>query len=238
MLKTKQHVFSSWRLGVLAFSLLFSFSPAADTTQPTIDPALMKELRNIDAQTAAIIDLTAEFEQKKFSPLLKKPLVSRGTILARGTATLWITEKPEPTRMRIDAASMQIYYPGRKQIEAYPLKGKLAAMAASPLPRLATLIDPFDITQENLHSTDDSILLLLTPRADELKQYVKQVHVTIYIQPQHPPQVIEFELIDPDGERTTIHFYHQKTNQNLPAAALDLNAPPGTDIVHPLGPGQ
>ena len=214
--------------------MLYSAARAADTTQPAIDPALLKDLQDIDAKVASVKDLTADFEQKKFSPLLKKPLVSKGTIFAKGSAMLWDTKTPEPTRMRIDGTSLQIYDIDQKKIEQYPLKGKLAAMAANPLPRLAILMEQFDITK-GPDATDTSIHLVLTPKQDELKQYVKTVRVTIYAL---TGLASEFEITDPDGERTEIHFYHEKTNTALADSAMALNAPPGTETVQPLGASQ
>ena len=52
----------------------------------------------IDAQGAKITDLKADFAQEKFTPLLKKPLISSGTISIKGSAALWKTVRAEPVR--------------------------------------------------------------------------------------------------------------------------------------------
>ena len=226
------------RLTNLAPLLLCVSAALAETTQPGIDPQLLKSLGAIDAKVAQVKDLTATFEQKKFSPLLKKPLVSKGTIYARNNAMLWDTTRPEPTRMRIDGSSLQIYYVVQKRVEQYPIKGKLAAMAANPLPRLDSLLEQFDIAADPAPQPADSkptLHLLLTPKHDELKQYVKEVHVAI-----DPASGLadHFQILDPDGERTEITFSNQKADTGISDDTLKLNAPAGTETVQPLGPVQ
>jgi len=236
MRRKLRFIFSSC-LRVFVFSFL-SFPAVAETTQPAIDPQLLTSLQAIDAKVARVKDLTAAFEQKKFSPLLKKPLISKGTIYARNTAMLWDTTTPEPTRMRIDGSSLQIYYPSQKRVEQYPIKGKLAAMAANPLPRLDAMLEQFNITAAPAPQPADSkptLHLVLTPKQDELKQYVKEVHVSI---DTDSGLADHFEILDPDGERTEITFSNQKADTGVTDDALKLNAPPGTETVQPLGPVQ
>src|SRR5438128_558721 len=82
------------------------------TTPPAgVYPALWARMLQTDAKAAAIQDLTADFEQKKFTPLLKKPMTSTGTVWAKQSAMLWETRQPEPTVMRVDEREVSIYYP-------------------------------------------------------------------------------------------------------------------------------
>ena len=195
-----------------------------------LDDATLNRLDACDAKVAAIKDLTATFEQKKFSPLLKKPLVSRGTIRAKGDAMLWLSDTPEPTRLRIDGTSLQLLYVNQKTLEVYPLKGKMASMAASPLPRLATLREKFDLSADP-HAKPGTLAVLLTPKDAELKQFVDTVRVTL---DEAAGVVRIFELTDPDGERTEITFTDPKPNTGLTEKDLALDVPPGTKTTRPL----
>lgn len=230
------------------------FPPAAGSARPTslrprtliavllitgvaraepIDADLLKRLEAIDAKVAAIQDLSATFEQKKFSALLKKPMVSRGTVRALGDAMLWTTVTPEPTQLRIDATSLRLLSVNAKTLEIYPLKGKLASLAANPLPRLATLREKFDIATDpdaKAAEKPGELALLLTPRDPELKPHVERVRVRL----NEKIGVIErFELTDPDGERTEITFTDPKPNSGLTPKDLDLTPPPGTKTSRP-----
>src|SRR5205814_1564083 len=84
----------------LALVLVRTFIAAAQempATAPASQPqAFEQRLRAINATGLRIKDLTADFVQEKQSPLLRKPLVSRGTIAVRGDTSLWNTREPEP----------------------------------------------------------------------------------------------------------------------------------------------
>lgn len=210
-------------------------------TAPTTQPTLESQLESADAKASQIEDLTADFEQRKFSALLRDPLVTRGQVLAKRTVMLWRGQTPEPTRMRVSLERMQIYYVNQKLIEDYPIIGKLGSLAASPLPRLATLRERFTLSAD--HGADlkpigeiaAPLAVRLTPIEDEVKQYVDHVRVLL---DTSRGLVMVFELTDPDGERTVIRFSNVHTNTNLSDAELALDAPKDVKIVKPLEPGK
>ena len=207
---------------------------SSTTHAAPLDDATLKRLDACDAKVATIKDLTATFEQKKFSPLLKKPLVSRGTLRVRGDTMLWLTETPELMTMRIDAESLQLLYRNQKSLEVYPIKGKMASMAASPLPRLATLREKFDLSVDPDVKADARpavLAVLLTPKDADLKPFVDKVRVTL---DEATGVVRTFELTDPDGERTEITFADPKPNTGLIEADVALDVPPGTKTTRPL----
>src|SRR5258706_6693830 len=131
---------SLWRIAILflltgvARAELPTMLPA--TPPSGLDPALWARMTKIDAKAGQIIDLSADFEQKKFTPLMKKPLVSTGTVLAKGAAMRWDTKAPEPTVMRVDEKEVTLYYPNQKTVEIYPIGGQLSSLRPLPLSRL------------------------------------------------------------------------------------------------------
>lgn len=226
------------RLAAIAVTTLLA-SPictfARPATQPAVDDAT---LAAIDAKAGAIRDLTADFTQQKFSPLLRDPITTHGTIASKGDAMLWQSNEPEPTRTRVDTSRLQIYYANRNTVEDYPIAGKLGSLAASPLPRLSALRERFTITATDEDGLDgpprvaSPVMLRLDPKEADVKQYVD--HVCVLLDASRG-LVVAFELTDPDGERTVIHFANLKTNVGLADDALKLNAPANAEIVKPLG---
>lgn len=210
---------------VVPIILLIAAVTRAQPTQP-VD----SRLDAIDRKAGDIIDLTASFEQEKHSPLLKKPLVSKGTVRAKGSAMLWTTDSPRKTVMRVDPKSLQILYVDDKVLEVYPVDGKLAQLAASPLPRLSLLREQFTI--EKINDQNDVLTLTLKPGDEKLKEHVDQVVVTIDVA---SAVIRAFELTDPDGERTVIRFSDHRINTGLDDASLELTPPAGTKVVRPLG---
>jgi outer membrane lipoprotein-sorting protein len=221
----------------IALLACMAHAQTAPTTSPA-QAALDKQLEAIDARAGAHRDLLGEFTQEKRSPLLQKPMVTRGVFYARGDVMVWQTRGPEPTRMRVDTATIQIFYPSQKVVEQYPVQGKLAAMAASPLPRLAVLRKQFAIRWDDGPPLSDGgnqfVQFRLDPLDPEVGQYVGKVRVLL---DDARGLVRVFEITDPDGEVTKIAFDSLKTDTNFPAAELELNAPPGTKVLRPLEPG-
>src|SRR5438105_2755118 len=98
---------------LLACSAAMIAATPATRFVPTTDPAFDQALRAINAKGLAIKDLTADFVQEKHSPLVRKPLVSRGTVTAKGDTSLWVTTAPEPTQMTCDPRLLRLFYPDR-----------------------------------------------------------------------------------------------------------------------------
>src|SRR4051794_26174391 len=126
-----------WRFTVLFFvSLLIAvaLAKAQATSAPTTAPATAstelsdafeRQLASIDQRASKIQDLVADFVQEKHSPLLRKPLISRGSVKSKGATSLWETTEPEPTQMATDPQTLRLYYPQQKTIEEYPMRGRL-----------------------------------------------------------------------------------------------------------------
>ena len=200
------------------------------TTTPTTASDLTAELQQLDALVAKSTAVSADYRQEKFTPLLKRPLVSTGHVAARGDESLWTTAAPRRSVMHVTPTEIRIHYPEQAVVEVYPVQGQLGAMAASPLPRLATLRQFF--TFARLPSTDDGVLSLqLTPSTDELKQHVREVRVTL---DRSTGAIRRAETIDADGDRTVLTFTAVDLHATVTDADLKLTTPAGTRETHPL----
>ena len=209
--------------------LLLLLTAAGPATLPT-DPALLAKLAAVDAKVAQLHDVTADFTQQKFTPLLKKPLTSTGRVIGKGDRTLWLTEKPEPTSMAVDAGGIRLFYPSQNVVEIYPVQGQLASLASSPLPRLSVLEKFFRF--ESMPGGDDTTLKVkLTPTDDTIRDHVDEVDVVL----DTSTGIIRSATnIDADGDRTVLTFANVRTDTGLDDAALDLKLPAGTRTVKPL----
>src|SRR6476620_10561051 len=106
---------------LIVFCLIAPLVRAADAPAAKEDPALVKRLEAIDARAGDVTDLSARFKQEKFTALLKRPLVSSGTVRVKGTNETATTEKPEPAVLCLDATQIKLYYPTQKLMEVYPI---------------------------------------------------------------------------------------------------------------------
>ena len=226
---------SPWLVVILPILL----AADAPTSRPAnVDPAAWQRMLDIDARAAKIDDLTADFEQQKFTAMLKKPLVSSGVVAVRGSSMLWDTRKPERSELQIDTKEVRIYYPAQRTIEVYQIQQKLGQLAASPLPRLAVLRDHFSfepIPVAEMGEKDDSgenyFAVRMTPTDPELREHVELVRVLLDAQ---RGLIIRLEMRDSDGDRTLVSFANVKTNVGLKDGDLRIAAPADVKVTRPL----
>ncbi|CAN5433202.1 hypothetical protein BH09PLA1_BH09PLA1_12590 [soil metagenome] len=225
--------------GFFVFALTMAVMALGQTSAPTSQPPeFAKQLESIDRRAGEIKDLTADFVQEKHSPLLRKPLVSRGRVSARGGQALWTTIEPEPTQMSVNSHLLRMYYPKQKTIEEYPMQQQLGMMAASPLPRLSEIRKSFAMKPDEGQGLIDAnnksanvLAVRMEPIDPELGKFVDHVRVLL---DADRGLVLAFEMVDPDGEETTIRFSNVRTDANLTEDSLKVDAPPGTKVVRPL----
>jgi outer membrane lipoprotein-sorting protein len=208
---------------------------AAD--QPNIDAALMAALEEVDAKSAAVTDLSATFEQTKTTPLLRKPLVSSGTVKVKGSKVRWDTKSPHPTVMLIDESQIRMYYPDQRTLEVFDVDESMRRITATPLPRLAAIREQFVISRADVKELgvterpEGFVGVALTPRQESLRKHVDRVRVLI---DRATGCATRVEITDADGDTTTIRFRDIRTNVGLAESDLELNVPEGTRIVKPL----
>lgn len=222
-------------LGLLP--LIARGEPGATDRPAGVDEKLWKLLVEIDARGAQVHDLKADFTQQKFTPLLKKPLTSTGTILIKGSASLWTTVQPEPTVMRIDDKQLRLLYPRQKVLEVYPTDEKMASLAASPFPRLDVLKKHFSFERLPVKDVDpgakesETLALRLHPLEPELRKHIDEVQVLLQVSTGF---VLRATTIDSDGDRVVLSFSNIRINGGVPDRELELVVPPGVKVTHPL----
>jgi outer membrane lipoprotein-sorting protein len=207
------------------------------TTAPSgLDTMLWERMKSIDHAAAQIADLTADFVQQKSTALLKNPMISTGTVWARGSKMLWSSRTPEPTVMQLDEKQLTLFYPDQKTAEIYPLNSQLAQLAASPVPRLADLLEHFNFAVASskdlgAEPNPSQAAFLLTPTDEDIREHVANVTVLIDAKAGF---ILTFKMVDTDGDITVLRFSNLKTNTKFDDARLRLELPADVKIVHPL----
>lgn len=185
-------------------------------------------LEALDRRAAETADITVDFEEEKFTPLLKKPLRSTGTVRVVAGRIRWDTQTPFPVMMLLENQELKLYFPQRQALEVYALADRLAQLAMSPQPRLADLRAHFDLEPREEGA---ALVVDLTPQADVLRKHVQRIRVTL---DEKEAAAKEVELVAGEGERTVIRFHRVRRNRGLKPTDLDLHIPPETVITHPL----
>ncbi|MDB5296035.1 MAG: hypothetical protein JWO31_2018 [Phycisphaerales bacterium] len=215
---------------------------AAPASQPAaLDPAFEAKLKDVDAKAGAVTDFTARFTQKKYTALLRKPLVSGGTVKVLGSAVRWDTERPEPAVLHADGKEVRLYYPKQKLVEVYPIDKRMSDLAASPLPRLPALkasfafapLAPADMKPDagDLADGPDRLAVRLTPTGGFLKQHIAEVRVLLDAKAGLMLCVV---TVDAEGDRTVIRFDDVKLNTGLKPVDVAFAPPAGVKVSRPL----
>jgi len=225
---------------------LLILAPARADSPAIADAQLAAQLSAIDSAAARVKDFSARFEQRKVTALLKKPLVSSGTVRCAGAAIRWDTEQPEPVVLYADGVELRLYYPRDKLEEIYSIDQRLGDLISSPVPRLPVMERHFKIepavpadlsglfaqgAAALRKSRDPTVALRMTPVDPALTQHVRQVIVVLDAQ---TALALVVQTIDADGDRTEITFSDVKVNTGIEPAKIELQIPPNTSISHPM----
>lgn len=202
---------------------------------PATNPALMKQMSDIDARASRITTMVADFEQRKFTALMRRPVISSGTVRVKGAMLRWDTVKPDANVVLVNENSVSLYYPAQHTEEIYTIDQRLAQLAASPLPRLAVLREHFTFEQVKPTEVDPTadpaktFAVKMTPTQKELAEHVQQVRVVLDVAGAY---ILMAEITDADGDRTEVRFSHQQLNASV--GDLELKLPAGTKVVRPM----
>ncbi|MFG0304693.1 MAG: outer membrane lipoprotein carrier protein LolA [Phycisphaerales bacterium JB040] len=236
----------AWLIGLAALALApGSAFPQDDTpapASPQSDPALLEELRELDARLGQLESMRARFRQTRTIPMLRRPMESSGTMLwLRGTIR-WDTLEPAPSTMLVREGEIRLYYPESEILEIYqtgdaPSDADLPAVArAGASPRLTELLDRFAIARvppERFESPPegDMLGLELTPLADELGERVRRVLVLI---DTRVPMARLVQIESADGEVTRIELDRLRFEPVVTEDELAIDVPEGTLISRPM----
>ncbi|MDX1563907.1 MAG: outer membrane lipoprotein carrier protein LolA [Phycisphaeraceae bacterium] len=205
--------------------------PAPSQKRPEHLPAgLWKKLQAVDRKAEKIENLQAKFVQEKHTLLLKKPLVSTGSIVQIGRRVLIRTDRPRPSVVAMDAKRIRMYYPKDKVLEVYPMHRAAGRLAAWPMLRPAQMADRFHIEPLPADPQPDLLALRLKPRHKPLSERIEKIDVRI---DPNRGVLTYLEIHEVDGDRTVMKLSDIRINQKLKDEAVELNVPEQVRVIRP-----
>lgn len=183
---------------------------------------------------AGLETLEVQFRQEKTMRILRRPLVSTGTIRLRvkdqrlRCTTVDAAGNAE-TEIAVDKGSLRMLYPSLKRMEVYELGSGTPPPAAFPGfgGDIAALKRDYEIARTNDGARDS---LRLTPRDGRASVRA----LTLVLEKLEPRTLIQ-ESKSGDVVKLSIEKFSR--NAALSDAALELKVPAGTVVVKPLGAG-
>src|SRR5215471_8164128 len=174
----------------------------------------------------------ADFQEQRMIRLMKKPIVSSGTVWFQPPNKFRREVKGNSPSVTVsDGRQLWIYYSNFKSAEHYPLgKGSpldSTVAAINSALNLGNIENMFQISGTN---SDKGYQLTLLPRASSMKRAFQKLDLQI----NDNLRVERTDMLLPNGDRI-VTTYSNQTRAPVPASTFDFKPPPGTEVTTPLG---
>lgn len=203
-------------LAVLALAL--AAADANDDAAKTLD-AVQKRYDSVQ-------DLRASFAQSSFSAALGKETEAHGTVLVKRPGKMrWEYGKPDGRVIVLDGSAIRIWNPEEKQLQIAALSAaNVSPTALGFLMGQAVLRDSFDAKPISEPGRAERGLLL-HPKGDAGFE-----SLTLWLDPKDL-QLRESVVVDLFGNRTRVRFDAIVENKGVDAAAFEIAAPAGAEVI-------
>src|SRR5437764_858074 len=195
-------------------------------------PLSEADLKNLLAGVRQNRSTQADFQEQRVLRLMKKPILSSGTIWFQPPNKFRREVKGNSPSVTVsDGRQLWIYYPNFKSAERYPL-GK-----GSPLDSTVTAINSA-LNLENIENTfqitaiksDKGYELTLLPRTGSMKRVFQKLDLHI----NENLRVERTDMLLPSGDRI-VTTYSNQTRAPIPSSTFEFKLPAGTEVSTPLG---
>lgn len=182
---------------------------------------VVKRLREVQAKTK---DFSADLHQEKKLSLMKEKIVSRGRIRFKKPDKVSIEFfHPEPSQMVFDGKTVLLYYKEEKMAERYSLR-------SNPLTEryLVFSKDPF---QEKLagwkivEDRESFLVIEIIPKVKDPLFVKTRLQVS-----KKNWMVIGMEMIEKNGDTTSIRYSNMKVNTGLIDSDFEIHLPKDVKI--------
>src|ERR1700756_3965466 len=195
-------------------------------------PLSEADLKNLLAGVRQNRSTQADFQEQRVLRLIKKPILSSGTIWFQPPNKFRREVKGNSPSVTVsDGRQLWIYYPNFKSAEPYPL-GK-----GSPLDATVAAINSA-LNLENIENTfqitaiksDKGYELTLLPRTGSMKRVFQKLDLHI----NENLRVERTDMLLPNGDRI-VTTYSNQTRAPVAASSFEFKPPSGTEVTTPLG---
>ncbi len=209
---------------VLAFVALTSTAKTA--------PLSEADLKNLLAGIRSNRSTQAGFQEERVIRLMKKPIVSSGTIWFQPPNKFRREVKGNSPSVTVsDGRQLWIYYPNFKSAERYPLgKGSPLDSTVAAINSALNLENIENSFQISAAKSEKGYELTLLPRTGSMKRVFQKLDLHI----NDNLRLERTDMLLPNGDRI-VTTYSNQTRAAVPASSFDFKPPPGTEVTTPLG---
>ena len=190
------------------------------------------DLKNLLAAVRQNRTTQADFQEERVMRLMKKPVVSSGTVWFQPPNKFRREVKGNSPSVSVsDRRELWIYYPNFKSAERYPLgKGSpldATVAAINSALNLENIENSFNITATR---NENGYKLQLLPRSAAMKRAFQKLDIQV----NDKFRVERTDMLLPNGDRI-VTTYSNQTRTPIPSSTFEFKPPPGTDVTTPLG---
>src|SRR5881227_928992 len=195
-------------------------------------PLSEAELKNLLTAIRQNRTTRADFQEERVIRLMKKPVVSAGTVWFQPPNKFRREVKGNSPSVTVsDGRDLWIYYPNFKSAERYPLgKGSpldATVAAINSALNLENIETSFNVTATK---TENGYELQLLPRSYAMKRAFQKLDLKI----NEKFRVEGTDMLLPNGDRI-VTTYSNQTRAPIPASTFEFKPPAGTEVTMPLG---
>jgi outer membrane lipoprotein-sorting protein len=208
-------------LAVVAVTLIARGAPLSDA-----------DLKNLLAGVRQNRSTQADFQDQRVLRLMKKPILSSGTIWFQPPNKFRREVKGNSPSVTVsDGRQLWIYYPNFKSAERYPLgKGSPLDSTVAAINSALNLENIENTFQINATKNDKGYELTLLPRTGSMKRVFQKLDLRI----NDNLRVERTDMLLPNGDRI-VTTYSNQTRAPVPSSSFDFKPPSGTEVTTPLG---
>ena len=195
-------------------------------------PLSEDELKNLLAAIRQNRSTQADFHEERVIRLMKKPVVSSGTVWFQSPNKFRREVKGNSPSVSVsDGRELWIYYPNFTSAERYSL-GKGSALDATVTAINSALNLENIETSFNIIATNagNGYELQLLPRSAPMKRAFQKLELRI----NEKFRVERTDMLLPNGDRI-VTTYSNQTRAPIPATTFEFKPPAGTEVTTPLG---
>ena len=195
-------------------------------------PLSETDLKNLLAAIRQNRTTQADFQEERVIRLMKKPVVSSGTVWFQPPNKFRREVKGNSPSVTVsDGRELWIYYPNFKSAERYPLgKGSpldATVAAINSALNLENIETSFNVSATN---SDTGHELTMFPRTGSMKRVFQKLDLRI----NNEFRVERTDMLLPNGDRI-VTTYSKQTRAPIPPSTFEFKPPTGTEVTTPLG---
>jgi outer membrane lipoprotein-sorting protein len=192
------------------------------------DKALAHIMEQLKRTQESIKDFTADITQVKHSAIFKEPVISQGKMIFKRPNQIWVEMNPPyPNITVLKGGVLWIYFPEEKVAQRYQVAG-------SPFLSkwLLFVQNPIETVGKKISLQEEKkgeVVLSIDPTEDLAILHV----IKLWIDTSNW-MLKRVELVEKNGDRTTIDYLHIKINAGIPDSSFELKLPPDVEIIEPM----